>query len=210
MMHFNDHHNLEGLHAFMGASKHSWLRYDDDHMADMFRSSLAAQRGTELHALAADLNKHRVALPKTHLTLNDFVNDGLHYRMSPEVVLYFSPNCFGTADLIGYDDKKKLLRIFDLKTGSGEVKHFDQLYIYTSLFCLEYKVKPMNLQFDLRLYQNDHIKIATNADPKYIKLGPNADIYEEVSPDEIAHIMDRIQHFDQLINKLRAEESEQW
>ena len=68
----------------------------------------------------------------------------------------------------------------------------------------------MQLQFDLRLYQNDHIKIATNADPKYVKLGPNADIYEEVSPDEIAHIMDQIQHFDQLINKLRAEESEQW
>ena len=210
MMRFNDHHNLEGLHAFMGASKNSWLRYDDNHMIDMFRSSMMAQRGTELHALAAQLNKHRVSLPRTHLTLNDFVNDGLNFRMSPEVVLYFSPNCFGTADLISFDEKKKLLRIFDLKTGSGEVKHFDQLYVYASLFCLEYHVKPLGLQFDLRLYQNDRIKIATNADPKYVKLASNADILEEVNPDEIAHIIDRIKHFDQLINKLRAEESEQW
>ena len=82
--------------------------------------------------------------------------------------------------------------------------------MYASLFCLEYHVKPFGLQFDLRLYQNDRIKIATNADPKYVKLASNADILEEVNPDEIAHIMDRIKHFDQLINKLRAEESEQW
>lgn len=211
-MKFNDHSRLEGMHAFMGASKYAWLRYDDQHMADVFRSSMAAQRGTELHALAHDLNKQRVALPSSHTTLNDFVNDGLRFRMSSEVVLFYSQNCFGTADLIGYDDRKKLLRIFDLKTGVLEVKHFDQLKIYASLFCLEYNVKPFDISFDLRLYQNDRIKIATNLVEKdlHLKNRPTADIFEDVDQDEIAHIMDTIQHFDQMIEQLRTEESQQW
>lgn len=210
MLKFNDHAKLEGLHAFLSASKHSWLRYDDDHLVDMFRSNMMAQRGTELHALAANLNKHRVPLPRTHTTLNDFVNDGLAYRMSPEVVLYYSPNCFGTADLIGYDERNKLLRVYDLKTGLGEVKHFDQVKIYAAIFCLEYNVNPTSIQYDLRLYQNDQIKICTNADPKFIKLKPNADILEEVDPDEITAIMETIQHFDELISNERLEEANRW
>lgn len=209
-MKFNDHHQLEGLHAFMGASKYAWLRYNDQNMIDTFRSAMMAQRGTELHQLAHDLNKQRVALPKSHTTLNDFVNDGLRFRMSSEVVLFYSQNCFGTADLIGYDERRKMLRIFDLKTGLIEVKHFDQLKIYASLFCLEYGVKPFDISFDLRLYQNDQIKIATNLDDKDIHLGPTADILEDIDPDEIAHVMDTIQHFDQIIEQLRTEESQQW
>lgn len=210
MLTFNDHSKLEGMHSFLSASKHTWLRYDDQHLIDMWRSSMMSQRGTELHALAASLNKHRVPLPRTHTTLNDFVNDGLAYRMSPEVVLYFSPNCFGTADLICFDEKHRLLRIFDLKTGFGEIKHFDQVKIYAAMFCLEYNIDPRSIQYDLRLYQNDQIKICTNADAKFIKLKPNADILEELDKEEIVAIMETIQHFDELINQARNEDLQRW
>jgi hypothetical protein len=76
---------------------------------------MAARRGTELHDLAHQLIRLGVKLPKTPTTLNLYVNDALGYRMTPEQVLYFSENCFGTADAISF--RRNKLRIHDLKTG---------------------------------------------------------------------------------------------
>ena len=188
-MKFNNHRSLEGLHATLGASKYSWIRYDDDHFVEVYKSMLAAQRGTELHALAEQLIRMKIRLPRNHQTLNMHVNDAIGFKMDPEVILFYSPNAFGTADAISFDEHKKLLRVHDLKTGVHPAK-FDQLYIYAALFCLEYDYKPGDIKTEFRIYQNDEIMIDDN---------DNTDI--------IAHIMDRMVHFDQMINTMKSEEA---
>ena len=52
-MNFNRHSNLEGQHAFLGASKYHWINYTDDKIADSYVRFLATQKGTVLHAFAA-------------------------------------------------------------------------------------------------------------------------------------------------------------
>ena len=46
---FNNHSNLEGQHAFLGASKYHWINYDETKVADAYSKFLATQRGTVLH-----------------------------------------------------------------------------------------------------------------------------------------------------------------
>lgn len=77
--------------------------------------------------------------------------------MTPEQVLYYSENCFGTADAISF--RNNFLRIHDLKTGVVPA-HMEQLEIYAALFCLEYRVKPMDISMELRIYQNDDVLIS--------------------------------------------------
>ena len=115
-----------------------------------------------------------------------YVNDAIGYKMTPEQPLYYSENCFGTADAICF--RNDLLRIHDLKTGVTPA-HIEQLRIYAALFCLEYKIKPGNIDIELRLYQSDDI----------ITENPTAEI--------ILPIMDKIISFDKVINKIRAEEA---
>ena len=105
--------------------------------------------------------------------------------MDPEVVLYYSDNVFGTADAISF--RNNMLRIHDLKTGTGPV-HMEQLLVYAALFCLEYKHKPGEIKTELRIYQNNDIDI----------LAPTA--------EDILPIMDKIVHFDKLINKFKEME----
>lgn len=153
-------------------------------------ANMTARKGTELHDLAAKCIKLGVKLPATSKTINAYVNDALGYRMSPEVVLFYSPNCFGTADAIGFRKIRGsdmfLLRIHDLKNGITPTS-FNQLYVYAALFCLEYSVKPMEIATELRIYQNDDVKVV------------------EADPDFITHIMSKIVMFDKRINELRAE-----
>ena len=49
---FNNHSNLEGQHAFLGASKYHWINYDETKVADAYSKFLATQRGTVLHDFA--------------------------------------------------------------------------------------------------------------------------------------------------------------
>lgn len=49
-MNFNNHSNLEGQHAFLGASKYHWINYGEDKVAEAYRNFLATQKGTVLHA----------------------------------------------------------------------------------------------------------------------------------------------------------------
>lgn len=184
-MNFNKHSNLNGQHAFLGASKYHWINYSDDKIADAYNSFIAAQKGTEIHELAARLIKLGQRLPKSSKTLNQYVNDAIGYRMIPEQVLYYSDNCFGTADAIIFRDK--LLRIHDLKTGVTPA-HIEQLRIYAALFCLEYRVKPSNIDFELRLYQSD----------SYTVENPDAEV--------ILPIMDKIVTFDKIISKIKSEQ----
>ena len=103
-MNFNRHSNLEGQHAFLGASKFHWLNYSEEKLIESYSNALAKQRGTELHEFAAQCIRLGQKLPKSKKTLNMYVNDAIGYRMSPEVVLFYSEYCFGTADAISFKD----------------------------------------------------------------------------------------------------------
>lgn len=175
----------EGAHAFLGASKYSWLNYDEQKLAEAYERYLATQRGTILHKFACQCILLKQKLPKSHKTLNMYVNDSIGFGLSPEIPLYYSPNCFGTADAIGF--RKNFLRINDLKTGVTPAS-LHQLEIYAALFCLEYNIKPGSLEgCELRIYQNDDILIGN----------PEA--------DDILPIMDKIVLFDIRIEKLKEE-----
>ena len=184
-MNFNKHSKLEGQHAFLGASKYHWINYDEAKVADSYSKFLAAQKGTVLHEFAAQCIRLGQKLPKSQKTLNMYVNDAIGFKMIPEQVLYFSDNCFGTADAITF--RNDLLRIHDLKTGVTPA-HMEQLEIYAALFCLEYHKKPSDIDMELRLYQSNEILVHN----------PTA---EDIEP-----IMDKIISFDKIISKLKTEE----
>ena len=179
------HSNLEGQHAFLSASGYHWINYDEEKVADTYAKWKAAQRGTQLHALAAQLITLGQKLPRSEKTLNMYVNDAIGYKMKPEQVLYYSPNCFGTTDAISF--RNNMLRIHDLKTGETPA-HMEQLMVYAALFCLEYDEKPSEIEMELRIYQNDKV------------LCHNATV-EDIFP-----IMDRIVTFDRIINNMKEQE----
>lgn len=184
-MNFNEHGQLRGCHAFLSASKYHWVNYDEEKLATTYSNFLAVQKGTKLHDFAAQCIELGQKLPKSKKTLNMYVNDAIGFRMTPEQVLYYSDNCFGTADAISFRDG--LLRIHDLKTGVTPA-HMEQLMIYAALFCLEYRMKPAEIGMELRLYQSDEILIH------------NPEV------DEILPIMDKIVSFDKLIQRIKDEE----
>lgn len=186
-MNFIKHSDLIGQHAFLGASKYHWINYDDEKLIAAFTNNQAVQRGTELHDLAYQLIKMKVPLPRAKTTLNMYVNDALHYNLTPEQPLYFSRNCFGTADAISFDEQKSFLRIHDLKTGVTPA-HMEQLQIYAALFCLEYHKNPSFIESELRIYQNNSIEICKPAS------------------EDISIIMKTIIRFDELIEKMKQEE----
>lgn len=181
-MKFNEHYELEGRHAFLSPSQYYWVNYNDDKLSIVYHNMLAKQRGTELHELANRLIKLGVKLPRNHQTLNWYVNDAIGYQMTPEQPLYFSDNCFGTADTICFDGK--LLRIHDLKTGATPANML-QLKLYASIFCLEYGIKPSNICIKLCIYQNDE-KIVC-----------------EPEIEEIQNLIDKIIYFDKQIESFK-------
>lgn len=184
-MNFNKHSTFEGMHAFLGASKYHWINYDEEKLVQSYLNYTAAERGTMLHDFAAQCIRLGQKLPKSNKTLNMFVNDAIGYKMTPEQVLLYSENCFGTADAISFRDKQ--LRIHDLKTGVTPT-HMEQLEIYTALFCLEYDFKPVDISMELRIYQNDDI------------------LTMEPTSEDIVPIMDKIITFDKVIRKLKEQE----
>lgn len=193
-MDFYKHYNLEGLHAPFSASQSSWLRYDDDKAKEAYERKKAAERGTRLHAWAKETIDLGIKQPKSNKTLYAYVNDAIGFKMSTEVVLYYTDQFFGTADAISFRKNpktgKNILRIHDLKTGVvGEPdKHFEQLKVYAALFCLEYKFKPDEIDISLGVYKKDEVAFC------------------EPDPDEIVFIMNKIIHLDKLLLKLDNEE----
>ena len=184
-MKFNAHSDLKGCHAFLGASKYHWINYDDDKLIASYTNFMAAQRGTELHDFAAQCIRLGQKLPRNSKTLNMYVNDAIGFKMTPEQVLYYSENCYGTADAICFRDN--ILRIHDLKTGAIPA-HMEQLLVYAALFCLEYRMKPNDIQIELRIYQNDDILTHTPA------------------VNEIVPITDKIITFNKLLNRIKDKE----
>ena len=133
-MNFNKHSDLEGLHAFLSASKYHWINYDEEKLTLAYKNHLATLKGTELHDFACKAIRLGIKLT--------------------EQPLYYSENAFGTADSISF--RKGILRIHDLKTGQSSVS-MHQLEVYAALFCLEYHKKPSDIKILLRIYQSDKV-----------------------------------------------------
>lgn len=209
---WNDHSKLEGCHAFLGASQFHWINWTNETLEQRFYSRYSTETGTAIHELAKDCIKSRMKLTKhdKHLielalyrayipkgaydseviltNLIPYVNDAIGFHMSPEVILYYSDYCFGTTDTIYFNEKEKILRIHDLKTGSVPA-HIEQLMVYAALFCLEYHRDPHNFNIELRLYQNCET------------------IINNPNPDDIQKIMDLIVKDNTIINNVRERDA---
>jgi hypothetical protein len=160
---------------------------DDPEKFDLrFAKAQAAARGTRLHAFAKECIALGIKLPEIPQTMNQYVNDAIGFRMAPEVTLFYSINAYGTADTIGFSRRENMLRIHDYKSGVAPSSK-QQLYVYAAYFCLEYNYKPHEINTELRIYQNNEVKIYP-ADPVHI-----------------AYIMDRIKTLDKRIEELKAE-----
>ena len=81
-----------------------------------------------------------------------------------------------------------MLRIHDYKSGTVP-GHMEQLQIYAALFCLEYKIRPSDIDMELRIYQ----------EPIPICCVPLS--------EDILLITQKIIAFDKILNKIKIEES---
>ena len=207
---WHKHLDLEGLHAPFSASQYQWLNYSQEKMIDSYFRKLIPQMGTVLHDYARQRITHFIKMSKqdgkavlNFLLENDipreiidierildtmipYVNDAIGYRMTPEVVIRYSDFFFGTADAINYNEKKRFLRIHDFKSGEHPAK-MEQLEIYTALFCLEYGFKPVDIEAELRIYQNGEVVV-------YVP-----------TVDTIVPIMDKIVSTDKILQNLNVE-----
>ena len=180
---FNTHSNLRDRHAFLSPSNYHWLNYDDHKLEARYASHRQARRGTDLHALARESIRLGVKLARSNQSLSTYVNDAIGYKMVCEQPLYYSDNCFGTADTISF--RRNKLRIHDLKTGILATS-FHQLEVYAALFCLEYSIDPLSIDIELRIYQRDEIRV------------------DEPFGETIMDIMDTIVRFDQRVEEMKA------
>lgn len=207
-MNWNRHSELEGKHAIFSPSQSAWLRYGEGKIYESLVSAYAPTVGTLLHEFAAEHIRFNIKLTKASRSeallyllknnipymaidmeylfpnLVNYVNDAIGFKMSPEVMLWYSDNCFGTTDAITF--RNNVLRIHDLKTGkSGKM---EQLMVYAALFCLEYKVDPRKIETELRIYQNGEI------------------LYHKPQPEEILEIMETIKACDKTICRIMERE----
>jgi hypothetical protein len=184
-MRFKKHSHLEGQHAFLSPSTYHWINYDEEKLAFRYRALRAALEGMEHHRYAAIAIEEREVQDDESSTVGMYINQCIQYRMSPEVVLYYSPNAFGTVDAIAY--RYRILRISDLKTGVTRTSEH-QLEVYAALFCLEYEKDPFAMRdIELRIYQDNGCRVYDG------------------NPGIIKAIMDKIVMFDEILNKLREE-----
>lgn len=185
-MNFNKHLNLVGNHSFLSPSNSAWVNYEEDKLDRVFFASQEAKRGSDLHAFAQQAITLSIRQIANRKTLNMYINDAIGYRMKPEQTLYYSDNCFGTTDTIGFE--KDLLRIHDLKMGKTPASP-RQLEVYAALFCLEYRHNPNEIGIELRIYQNNEVVVFGD------------------DRASILYIMEKIREFDKRIRRLRMEES---
>jgi len=184
-MRFREHSHLSGQHAFLSPSTYHWINYDEEKLAFRYRTMRAALEGMEHHRFAAIAIEEREFQDDETTTVGMYINQCIQYKMSPEVVLYYSPNAYGTVDAIAY--RYRRLRISDLKTGVSRTSEH-QLEVYAALFCLEYEISPFSMrEIELRIYQDNTCR-AYVGDPGFIQ-----------------GIMDKIVAFDEILNTLREE-----
>lgn len=205
---FEKHSELRGKHATLAPSQPHWLRYSEEQLYQKYVSGYAQSMGTSLHELAETLIRNNLKLKKndelvvlSHLlndgiprnvidmgriygNLRNYVNDSVGFKLTPEQILYYSPYCFGTADAISF--RNNFLRIHDYKSGTLPAK-MEQLLVYAALFCLEYKVKPGEIDVELRIYQNDEI------------------LHHEPTAEDILPVMDAIVQNSRILERIHEE-----
>lgn len=205
-MNWNNHRGLEGSHAFLSASKYTWIGKTNEELVQSYTNSFAQNIGTLMHAYAADCIRFREKLRKSDArgakldlmrrgipefaidirsffpTVVRYVNDSIDFMMDPEILLYYSDLCYGTADAIQFGNNS--LRIHDLKTGSSPAK-IDQLMVYAALFFLEYGYKPEKTKTELRIYQFDDI------------------LSYEPESEKVKEVMDAIVEKDRVLQKMK-------
>lgn len=207
---FNRHSDLEGKHAILSASSWRWLNDDVDSLQRRITSQYSSTIGTILHNIARKHIKYRIKLNKYDKknvmlelldngipgmvvdsldfdlifeNLMNYVNDAIGFKMTPEVVLYYSRYFFGTADAIRYDENLRSLRIHDYKSGLLQA-HMEQLIIYAALFCLEYRIKPFEIETtELRIYQKNEV------------------LFHNPEPEEIMQACNKIIEFDKFLKQ---------
>ena len=214
-MNWNTHSNLIGKHALFSPSGYHWLNYDmeseefPDLVFKKYKAQYSTVIGTVLHEYAEKRIRYRLRMYKSEKNnvmmylmdagvpmsvidldlifdnLYQYVNDAIGFQMDPEVVLYYTENCFGTTDAIYYRNKE--LRIHDYKSGIVPA-HMEQPLIYSALFCLEYAIKPVDISVHLRIYQANEI------------------VEEDPEPERIQSTMERIISLDKIVSKWKAED----
>lgn len=186
-MRFRKHSHLEGQHAFLSPSSYHWINYDEAKLAFRYKTMRAALEGMEQHRYAAIAIEEKEVQDNETTTVGMYINQCIQYKLVPEVVLYYSPNAYGTVDCINY--RYRILRISDLKTGVTRT-YAHQLEVYAALFCLEYGISPYDMRgIELRIYQDNECRVY------------------DADPDLIQDIMDKIVLFDGILNQLREEVS---
>lgn len=183
---WNKHSELAGKHAFLSPSAYYWVNDESEQFRQRLINSYASDIGTLLHGIARKYISHgfkmykqdrrsvvlelidegipdtvidRLDFDAMFLNLMTYVNDCVGFRMEPEVLLYYSPNCFGTTDAIAFLEHDMRLQIHDYKSGAQKA-YIEQLLLYAALFCLEYRVKPEELgHTELRIYQSGEVLI---------------------------------------------------
>lgn len=138
------------------------------------------------HAYAARSIRFGRKFPQSKKTLNAYINDAIDLHMIPEVGLYYSENCYGTADAIHFANN--FLRIHALRT-KHEPADMKQLLICDALFCLKHGIKPCDIQIENRIYQNDKVLIAKPT-------------FEEINP-----IIEKIKEFDRVVREVKLGET---
>ena len=213
-MNWNMHSNLIGKHALFNPSGVSWLNYNleeggIDSVFQRYKAQYSTTIGTVLHEYAEKRIRYRLRMFKAEKNnvlmylldhgiprsvidveyvfdnLMQYVNDAIGFRMDPEVILFYSDNCFGTTDAIYFRDKE--LRIHDYKSGKTPA-HIEQPRTYASLFCLEYGIKPKDITTNLRIYHAEEF------------------VEETTDPEELESIMNQIIKLDKIINKWKEED----
>lgn len=138
------------------------------------------------HAYAARSIRVGRRFPQSKKTLNAYINDAIDFHMIPEVGLYYSENCYGTADAINFANN--FLRIHALRT-KYEPADMKQLLIYDALFCLKHGIKPCDIQIENRIYQNDDVLIAN---PTF---------------EDIDSTIEKIKEFDRVVREVKLGET---
>lgn len=182
-MHFKQHLKLRGEHAFLSPSSYHWVNYSPDKLVERWTTAQAQAYGNAMHEYAhQEIEAGRLSDYKG--TVGLYINDGIQYRMACEQVLFYSENCFGTADTIAF--RYNTLRIHDLKTGVSRTS-VHQLEVYAALFCLEYDKDPFKIKIELRIYQSDEVTVY------------------DADPEDVLFIMNKIREFDQILTYHRME-----
>ena len=156
--------SVSGQHAFLSPSSYHWFKDTEDELRSRYFSKQQTVRGVREHAFAAEAIELKLPQLDNGSTLNLYINDAIGFRMEAEVPLFYTEDCFGTADALSCREEHwpdgifMTLRVSDLKTGITPADML-QIDIYVAIFFLAYgkMFRPDQTRVVQRIYQNNQI-----------------------------------------------------